>query len=123
MMRRLLFRNVLCRGMATTRSSVGKHAVSQKNVKGVPAVAYEPLFQQDSEDKTEYRKITGDFVSTVDVNGKSYLKVEYEGLRLLSKTAIRDIQHLLRPAHLKQLERFWTIRNPLRTTSSWHWSC
>ena len=34
-------------------------------------------------------------MSTVDVNGKSYLKVEYEGLRLLSKTAIRDIQHLL----------------------------
>ena len=64
-----------------------------------------PLFQQDSEDKTEYRKITGDFVSTVDVNGKSYLKVEYEGLRLLSKTAIRDIQHLLRPAHLKQLRK------------------
>ena len=104
-MRGLLFRNVLCRRMATTRSSVGKHAVSQKNVKGPPAFAYEPLFQQDSEDKTEYRKITGDFVSTVDVNGKSYLKVEYEGLRLLSKTAIRDIQHLLRPAHLKQLRK------------------
>lgn len=77
----------------------------QKNVKGPPSFVYEPLFQQASEDKTEYRKITSDFVSTVEVNGKSYLKVEDEGLRLLSKTAIRDIQHLLRPAHLKQLRK------------------
>ena len=120
MMRRLLFRNVLCRGMATTRSSVGKHAVSQKNVQGVPAPHLCRCFNKTWRDKTEYRKITGDFVSTVDVNGKSYLKVEYDGLRLLSKTAIRDIQHLLRPAHLKQLQKILDDPNPLRTTSSWH---
>ena len=31
------------------------------------------------------------------------LKVEPEGLRLLASTAMRDIAHLLRPAHLQQL--------------------
>ncbi len=63
---------------------------------------YSKLFQL-GEDKTEYRKITSDFVSTIEVNGKKILKVEDEGLTLLSKTAMADIAHLLRPSHLQQL--------------------
>ena len=54
-------------------------------------------------DKTPYRKITSDYVSTITVDGKTILKVDPEGLRLLAKEAMRDIAHLLRPAHLQQL--------------------
>ncbi|MCF6216710.1 MAG: fumarate hydratase [Emcibacter sp.] len=54
-------------------------------------------------DDTRYRKITSDFVSTIKVDGKTILKVEPEGLRLLAKEAMRDIAHLLRPGHLQQL--------------------
>src|ERR1700761_4313868 len=35
--------------------------------------------------------------------GRSFLTVEPEALTLLSRTAFRDIAHLLRPSHLKQL--------------------
>ena len=42
-------------------------------------------------------------MSTTEFEGKKFLKIEAEGLRKLSATAIRDIAHLLRPAHLKQL--------------------
>ena len=54
-------------------------------------------------DDTSYRKITSDYVSTIQVDGKTILKVEPEGLRLLAKEAMRDIAHLLRPGHLQQL--------------------
>ncbi|MCW8916600.1 MAG: fumarate hydratase [Magnetovibrio sp.] len=55
------------------------------------------------EDKTEYRKLTSDFVKTHDVAGRKILEIEAEGLELLASTALRDTSHLLRPDHLKQL--------------------
>jgi fumarate hydratase class I len=55
------------------------------------------------EDKTEYRKLTGDFVSVDTFKGQQILSVEPEGLKLLAEAAFADINHLLRPAHLKQL--------------------
>jgi len=56
-----------------------------------------------SADTTPYRKLSGDFVSTVELDGKTFLKVEEEGIRLLAEQAFMDINHLLRPTHLKQL--------------------
>lgn len=55
------------------------------------------------EDKTEYRKLTSDFVSEDDFKGEKVLSVDPQALRLLSEQAFMDINHLLRPAHLKQL--------------------
>jgi fumarate hydratase class I len=54
-------------------------------------------------DETPYRIVTKDHVSTFDAVGKKFLKVELEGLRLLTREAMRDIAHLLRPGHLAQL--------------------
>ncbi len=54
-------------------------------------------------DETEYRKLTSDFVKVETFRGQDMLVVEPEALRLLSETAFGDINHLLRPGHLKQL--------------------
>jgi fumarate hydratase class I len=54
-------------------------------------------------DETPYRLLTTEGVSTVEAAGRTFLEVEHEALRLLTATAIRDIQHLLRPGHLQQL--------------------
>lgn len=54
---------------------------------------------------TEYRKITSDYVSTIEVDGKEVLKVEKEGLRLLTAEAMRDISHLLRASHYEKLAK------------------
>ena len=54
-------------------------------------------------DATPYRKLTSDFVSVDSFRGQEVLTVEEEALRLLSETAFADINHLLRPGHLKQL--------------------
>ena len=56
-------------------------------------------------DETEYRLLTSDGVSTFEAGGRTFLQVEPEALRLLTETAMRDIAHLLRPAHLAQLRK------------------
>ncbi len=61
-----------------------------------------PLGVGQADDIT-YRKITGDYVSTFEAGGRTFLQVDPEGLRLLTAEAMRDIAHLLRPAHLAQL--------------------
>ncbi len=53
---------------------------------------------------TEFRHLGSDGVSTVEgPDGRTFLQVEPEALRLLTATAMRDIAHLLRPGHLAQV--------------------
>jgi fumarate hydratase class I len=54
-------------------------------------------------DQTEYRQLSDQFVSTDRFRGNDMLVIEGEALRMLSEAAFADINHLLRPAHLKQL--------------------
>jgi fumarate hydratase class I len=54
-------------------------------------------------DDTAYRKIADGGVVARDALGRRFLEVEPEVLTLLTRTAFRDIAHLLRPAHLRQL--------------------
>jgi fumarate hydratase, class I len=54
-------------------------------------------------DSTPYRKISSDHVSVDSFKGQEILSVDPEGIRLLAETAFADINHLLRPGHLKQL--------------------
>ncbi len=54
-------------------------------------------------DAAPYRLITRDGVSTFEAAGRTFLKVEPEALTQLTREAMRDIAHLLRPGHLQQL--------------------
>jgi fumarate hydratase class I len=54
-------------------------------------------------DTAEYRLLTTEGVSTVEVDGTTLLKVEPKALRLLTREAMRDISHYLRTEHLEQL--------------------
>ena len=54
-------------------------------------------------DKTRYRKITADGVKVEKVMGEEVVTVSREAIRALAEAAFIDINHLLRPAHLKQL--------------------
>jgi fumarate hydratase class I len=57
------------------------------------------------EDTTPYRRLTSDHVSTLDAGGERFLRVAKEGLTLLTREAMHDIAHLLRPGHLAQLRK------------------
>ena len=55
-------------------------------------------------DETPYRLLTTEGVELIDgPDGRKFLKVAPEALTLLAETAMHDIAHYLRPAHLQQL--------------------
>ena len=66
--------------------------------------SYSDLLPLGSDD-TEYRLVTDQGVSTLDVGGECFLRVEPTALTALTEQAMHDIAHLLRPAHLAQLRR------------------
>ncbi|MFC1417481.1 fumarate hydratase [Streptacidiphilus cavernicola] len=70
----------------------------------MPDFAYTDLLPLGA-DPTPYRLLTSEGVSTFEANGRTFLQVEPEALRLLAAEAMHDISHLLRPAHLAQLRR------------------
>ena len=56
-----------------------------------------------ADDHTEYRLVTPGGVRTIEVAGRRFLEIDASVLTLLTREALRDIQHLLRPSHLAQL--------------------
>jgi len=70
--------------------------------KPVPPYKHTPLFPLGA-DTTPYKKIMTEGVRVEKVLGKDMLVVSREALRALSEAAFGDINHYLRPGHLKQL--------------------
>jgi fumarate hydratase, class I len=70
--------------------------------KPVPPYKHTPLFPLGA-DTTPYKKITAEGVRVEKVLGKDMLVVSREALRALSEAAFGEINHYLRPGHLKQL--------------------
>jgi fumarate hydratase, class I len=54
---------------------------------------------------TAYRRLTEDYVTTVEFEGAPVLKVQPEALTLLAEQAMFDIAHYLRTGHLAQLAK------------------
>jgi fumarate hydratase class I len=54
-------------------------------------------------DKTEYRLISNEGVSTFTADGRQFLKVSKDAISNLTQVALHDISHYLRSEHLEQL--------------------
>jgi len=72
-----------------------------------PSFHYQELFAKGSKDMTPYRLLPGSesMVETLEVGGRKILNVKPEALTALAGAAMTDIAHLLRPAHLAQLQK------------------
>jgi fumarate hydratase class I len=68
----------------------------------VPPYRHTPLFPL-GKDSTPYRKLTSEGVRVETVMGKEVVVVSGDAMRTLAEAAFVDINHLLRPGHLKQL--------------------
>ncbi|KAK2145930.1 hypothetical protein LSH36_646g01039 [Paralvinella palmiformis] len=66
---------------------------------------FQDILQTERPLDTPFKKLTGDYVSTLDVSGHKILKVAPEALTMLTEQAFIDVAHLLRPAHLQQLSK------------------
>ena len=54
-------------------------------------------------DKTEYRLISNEGISTFTADGRQFLKVSKDAISNLTQVAMHDISHYLRSEHLEQL--------------------
>ncbi|HUY50962.1 MAG TPA: fumarate hydratase [Streptosporangiaceae bacterium] len=68
----------------------------------MPEFAYTDLLPLGP-DATEYRLLTADGITTRQSLGREFLEVDPGVLTLLAREGMRDIAHLLRPGHLRQL--------------------
>jgi fumarate hydratase, class I len=68
----------------------------------MPEFAFTELLPLGQDD-TPYRLLTSDGVATTSSFCKNFVEIEPQVLTLLTSTAMHDIAHLLRPAHLRQL--------------------
>jgi fumarate hydratase class I len=73
---------------------------------GPPPFVYRDLFEQTEPVDVPYRKLEGSEAWVSEVEGplgRSYVHVAPEALTALTKAAMTDVAHLLRPGHLSQL--------------------
>jgi fumarate hydratase class I len=68
----------------------------------VPPYKHTPLFPL-GKDSAPYRKLTSAGVRVESIGGREVVTIEREAIRALAEAAFTDINHLLRPGHLKQL--------------------
>jgi fumarate hydratase class I len=67
-----------------------------------PEFSYQDLLPLGP-DKTEYRLISNEGVSTFTADGRQFLKVSKDAISNLTQVAMHDISHYLRSEHLEQL--------------------
>jgi fumarate hydratase class I len=65
---------------------------------------YHPMFQLGQDD-TEYRQLTDQHVSVIEMDGQPVLKIDPAALTLLAETAFKDVSHLYRSSHLAALAK------------------
>ena len=68
---------------------------------------YAPMFQV-GEDKTEYRLLSREGVTTAEFEGKQIVKVSKEALTLLAQQAFHDVEFMLRREHNLQVAKILT---------------
>jgi hypothetical protein len=68
--------------------------------------SYQDMFPL-ADDATPYRRLSENHVTVASFEDRDVLKVSPDGLTYLAEQAFSDVSHLLRPAHLKQLEEIF----------------
>jgi fumarate hydratase class I len=79
----------------------------------MPEFAYTDLLPLGP-DATEYRLLTADGITRRQAFGRDFLEVDPEILTLVAREGMRDIAHLLRPGHLRQLRAILDDRQSSR---------
>ncbi len=68
----------------------------------MPEFQFQEMFPHGA-DTTPYRRLSGEFVAADTFRGERVLRVDAAGLTRLAAEAVRDVSHLFRPGHLRQL--------------------
>jgi fumarate hydratase class I len=68
----------------------------------MPDFLFQEMFPL-GEDPTPFRKLSSEHIRTSSFEGKEIVCLEPQSLSLLAEEAFKDVSHLLRPGHLKQV--------------------
>src|ERR1700734_2436714 len=79
-----------------------RHRSHQEDEPTMPEFAYTDLLPLGP-DATDYRLLTADGITRRQAFGRDFPEVDPEVLTLVAREGMRDIAHLLRPGHLRQL--------------------
>src|ERR1700727_1999196 len=79
-----------------------RHRSHQEDEPTMPEFAYTDLLPLGP-DATDYRLLTAGGITRRQAFGRDFLEVDPEVLTLVAREGMRDIAHLLRPGHLRQL--------------------
>jgi fumarate hydratase class I len=77
-------------------------AVRRKEKQVPEGFYYQDPFPHE-DDTTEYRPLAKEYISPGRFEGREIIQVEPEALCVLAEEAFRDVSHLLRTSHLKQM--------------------
>ena len=101
---RQFFTSTLSRQLRASKTKQHLSLYSTTSKRANAPFIYQSVFDLGKDTTTPYKKLTSDYVSVVKgPDGKEFLKIDPEALRLLSSKAMIDIAHLLRPSHLQSL--------------------
>ncbi len=67
---------------------------------------YSPIYQL-TDDATEYRLLSSDFIKIEKFKGRDILSLDPEALTLMSYEAFKDISFFLRPSHLRKMQHIF----------------
>ena len=87
-----------------------------------PTFSYSDLLPL-GEDSTVYRNLGSDGVSVIKLGDQEFLQVQPEAIAKLTEVAIHDINHYLRPDHLKQLASILDDSEASANVALSHWIC
>ena len=89
--------------MASRARVVSSSSAAARAASSDDDFVYQPLFEQSGKD-IPWRLVSTDGVREErGMDGKMFLRVDASALTTLAARAVRDVSHLLRPGHLKQL--------------------
>src|SRR5262245_22352432 len=93
---------IACPGGIARRTTMKRSLVPHEDVHLMPDFSYTDLLPLGP-DTTEYRLVADGGVSSHHSFGRKFIEVDPQAITSLTAAAMRDIAHLLRPAHLSQL--------------------
>ena len=89
---------------STTTTTPSRYFSSGNDDDGLYDYEYEPLFNSNIYNETEFRQLyDSSVISTTTINGNEYINVSGDIMTKLTIQAFDDVSHLLRPKHLQQV--------------------
>lgn len=78
-----------------------------RSMAAVKPFQYQEVLEMSQKPEVKWKKLSSDYVTTMEADGREILKVKGEALTLLAQEAFVDVSHLLRSSHLASMAKIF----------------